>query len=162
MVAENNLKFPQFDCVISNTMEDYDAEVEMFFLTKNIVASQISRLRFTDKEWASNYEEMIQYIHDLTVSLVEFKDTPSHQFLIELSLGDELEDDTIQRLKASTSPVVADLVEVSTRVREMMYWYVRNGKNEKFSKSFTPEKFQGLPFLRLVLTYRSIRLNNSK
>ncbi len=162
MVSEQDLKFPQFECVISNTMEDYDSEVEMFFLLKSVIASDIAKLRFSDHSWAENYEKMIRYIYDLTNSIVDFTEPPSHQFLIELSLGDEIEDDTLLRLKNTSNPVVADLVSTALKVRELMYWYVRNGKNSKFSKSFTPARFQGLPFLRLSLTYRSINLNNKK
>ncbi len=162
MVSEKDLKFPRFDCVISNTMEDYDSEVEMFFLLKSEIAADIAKLRFSDSSWAENYEKMIQYIYDLTKSIVEFTEPPSHQFLIELSLGDEIEDDTVLRLKATSNPVVADLVSISLKVRELMFWYVRNGKNPKFSRSFTPARFQGLPFLRLSLTYRSINLNGKK
>lgn len=159
MVSEKDLKFPQFECVISNTMEDYDSEVEMFFLIKNYVSSELSKLRFADKEWTENYNKILQYLHDLTDSIIEYTDPPSHQFLIDLSMGEEIEDDTLMRLKSTTNPVVADLETASLKVREMMYWYVRNGKEEKFAKSFTPLRFQGLPFLRLVLTYRSIQLN---
>lgn len=160
MVSEQDMKFPQFECVISNTMEDYDSEVEMFFLLKSVIASDIAKLKFSDATWAENYEKMIQYIYDLTKSIVDLTEPPSHQFLINLSLGDELEDDTLLRLKNTSNPVVADLVSTSLKVRELMYWYVRNGKNSKFSKSFNPARFQGLPFLRLVLTYRSIGLND--
>ena len=32
----------------------------------------------------------------------------------------------------------------------------------KFAKGFNPDRFQGLPFLRLVLTYRSISLSKNK
>lgn len=162
MASEDELKFPQFECVISDTMEDYDSEVEMFFLLKNSIASDLAKLRFSDKSWSQNYEKMIQYLHELTESIIEFNEPPSHQFLIELSLGEEIEDDTLMRLKQTSNPVVADLVNASLRIRELMYWYVRNGKESKFSKSFNPKRFQGLPFLRLVLSYRSINLNNSK
>lgn len=159
MVSEENMKFPQFECVISDTMEDYDSEVEMFFLLKNRIASELARLRFSDKPWSGNYEKMIQYLHDLTDSIIEFSEPPSHQFLIDLSMGDEIEDDTLLRLKNTSNPVVADLAATSIGVRELMFWYVRNGKDSKFSRSFSPHRFQGLPFLRLVLSYRSIALN---
>ncbi len=162
MSKQNDLKFPQFECIISDTMEDYDSEVEMFFLLRNMLSSELSKLRFSDKEWKVNYENMIQYLHDLTDSFMDLTEPPSYQFLIDLSMGDELEDDTLVRLKNAPSPTVADLVRASTMTREMMFWYVRNGKNNKFSRSFNPQRFQGLPFLKLVLSYRSINLSKRK
>ena len=41
-------------------------------------------------------------------------------------------------------------------------WYVRNSKVERFAKAFNGERFQGLPFVRLTLTYRSIVTSNKK
>ncbi|MEM3676479.1 MAG: hypothetical protein QXV22_05420, partial [Thermoplasmataceae archaeon] len=101
----------------------------------------------------------LDYLDQLADSIVSMKPAPSHEFLMNLAMGEEVEDDTIERLKRSRNPVVADLVRSSTRARELMFWYVRNGKNSKFSKAFNPERFQGLPFLRLVLAYRSIALS---
>lgn len=159
MDTDPKAKFPTFECVISNTMEDYDSEVENFFLYKNYLAAQLSKLRVMDEEWADNYEKMMKYMHDLAESIVNRSDAPSHDFLIDLSMGDELEDDTILRLIDSRSVAVAEITSASLRVREIMYWYVRNSKDRKFSSSFTPERFQGLPFLRLALVYRSVNLS---
>ena len=162
MANEQELKFPTFECVISNTVEDYDSDVEYFFLIRNYLAADIFRFSISDKSWASNYARMLDYLEELANSIVELKQPPSHEFLVELAMGEELEDNTIDRLKRSKDPMVANLVTASTRVREMMFWYVRNGKNPKFAKAFNPERFQGLPFLRLVLTYRSISLSVNK
>ena len=159
MESKGKLEFPTFECVISNTVEDYDSEVEYFFLQKNYLAAEIARLKQKDAEWSENYVRILEYLGDLSDALVEFKDAPSHQFLIDLSMGEEIEDDAIKRLIRTRNGVVPDLVSASYRAREVMYWYVRNSKVPKFSKSFTPERFQGLPFLRLALVYRSVHLS---
>ncbi|MDS0256609.1 hypothetical protein ApAK_02770 [Thermoplasmatales archaeon AK] len=150
MAKEQELKFPTFECVISNTVEDYDSEVEYFFLIRNYLAADLFELSLLDKAWASNYRKMLDYLEELVNSIVDLKSPPSH-----------LEDYITERLKRSKDPLVAKLIRASTRVREMMYWYVRNGKNAKFASGFNPERFQGLPFLRLVLTYRSIALSKN-
>ncbi|HLH85954.1 MAG TPA: hypothetical protein VKU79_03710 [Thermoplasmataceae archaeon] len=161
MAKEQELKFPTFECVISNTVEDYDSEVEYFFLIRNYLAADLFELSLLDKAWASNYRKMLDYLEELVNSIVDLKSPPSHDFLVELAMGEELEDYITERLKRSKDPLVAKLIRASTRVREMMYWYVRNGKNAKFASGFNPERFQGLPFLRLVLTYRSIALSKN-
>jgi hypothetical protein len=162
MPNKEELKFPTFECVISNTVEDYDSDVEYFFLIRNYLAADLSVLSMEDKAWAANYIRMMDYLEELADSIVEMKSSPSHEFLVDLAMGEELEDNTIERLKRSGNPTVAKLVTASTRVREMMFWYVRNGKNMKFAKGFNPDRFQGLPFLRLVLTYRSVSLSKNK
>lgn len=162
MAMKQEPKFPTFECVISNSIEDYDSEVEYFFLHKNFLLAQLAKLRSQDGEWSENYQKMMKYLGDLSDALVEFKDAPSHQFLVDLSMGEEVEDDTTERLLKSGKSVVADLTTASYKAREVMYWYVRNGKDPKFAKSFNPDRFQGLPFLRLALVYRSIHLANKE
>ena len=159
VLMEHELAFPTFDCLLSNTKEDFDSEVENFFLQRNYLMIEISKLRVTDREWAENYEKMMNYLTELSSSILYKKDPPSYQFLIDLSLGEEIEDKLYDRLMRSRNPLVADLAALSTKVREVMYWYVRNGKNELFKDAFNPARFQGLPFLRLVLIYRSISLS---
>ncbi len=161
MAEESQLKFPTFDCVISNTVEDYDSEMERFFLTRGRLSIALARLRNNDGPWSQHYERMMSYLSGLVGSMVEQKEAPSHEFLIELSLGEELEDDTTQRLLRSRNPLVADTTEAALLVRDLMFWFVRNGKNPTLSSSFTPERFQGLPFLRLALVYRSVNLSKS-
>lgn len=158
MTTEKSNGFPQFECIISHTMEDLDSEVEQFFMLKNELASDLAKLRFHDKDWAQNYQQMLHYLHELVDSIIEFTNPPSHKFLIDLSLGEELENDTVLRLMNAENPLVADVTAASLKVNKLTFWYVRNGKNSKFSTAFTPERFQGLPFLRLALVYRSINL----
>ncbi len=158
---ENELKFPTFECVISNTQEDYDSEVEYFFLVRQRVALKLASLRIADREWKDNYEKLIHYLRDLADAIVDKKDPPSHDFLVSLSMGDELEDDSTERMLRTENPAVPAIMEVATLVRELMYWYVRNSKVERFSESFNPERFQGLSFMRLALVYRSVKLSRS-
>lgn len=160
MAKADETGFPTFECIISHTMEDYDSEVEQFFFQRGYLAAELSKLRFSDPEWTENYEKMLQYLYDLAESIMNLTDPPSHQFLIDLSLGEEIEDDTVQRLMKARTPVVAEITMASLRVRDMIYWYVRNAKNEKFSAGFNSQRFQGLSFLRLALVYRSVSISN--
>lgn len=162
IIMTDALKFPTFECVISNSIEDYDSEVEYFFLAKNYLSTELAELRELDPEWKENYVKIIRYLSELGESIVTGKKAPSHDFLIKLSLGEEIEDDSTERLLRSKGRVTAAIMHASTRSREVMYWYVRNSKVERFTKAFNPERFQGLPFVRLALTYRSIVTSNKK
>lgn len=158
MAEETEAKFPKFECIISKTMEDFDSPVENYFIQRGYMMTGLARLRTIDGEWSENYDRMMKYVSDHTENLMGFSEAPSHQFLIELSLGDELEENTDEMLMKARDPVVAEVFAMSLKVRELMYWYVRNSKDPKFSESFTADKFQGLPFLRLSLVYRSVAL----
>ena len=162
MTMAEKLKFPTFECVISNTVEEYDSEVENFFLVKHYLSTELADLREIDPEWKDNYVKIIRYLSELGESIVMGKKVPSHEFLIQLSLGEEVEDDSTERLLRSKGRATAAIMRAAARTREVMYWYVRNSKIERFSKSFNPERFQGLPFVRLALTYRSIVTSNEK
>lgn len=160
MAANQEAKFPTFECVISKSQEDFDSDVVPFFTLLNELTGELAKARSRDPEWAENYEEMMRYLKGLHDALLGFIPTPSHEFLIELSLGEELEDDRMERLLRSKNDLVPDLEIQAQKVREIMYWFVHASRNAKFSGTFTPDKFQGLPFLRLVLSYRSVNLAN--
>ena len=151
--------FPTFECVLSGTIEDLDSVVERFFWQKNHLAVALARLRIKDTAWSEKYEKMMRYLSDLSNSLVNFTEPPSHKFLVDLSLGEEIEDDTVVRLLGTREERTIDLTDAAIMVSELMHWYVRLSKIEKFRKGFPYEKFQGLPFLRLALVYRAIRLS---
>ena len=55
MAEKNPAKFPTFDCVISNTVEDYDSEMERFFLTRGNLSIALARLRNDDGQWAKTF-----------------------------------------------------------------------------------------------------------
>ncbi|MEM0155642.1 MAG: hypothetical protein QW597_03460 [Thermoplasmataceae archaeon] len=156
---EKTKSFPTFGCAISNTNEDYDSEVENYFLNASTLSAELSSLRFSDRTWKTNYEEMIRYISSLSDSIINKKNPPSHDFLIKLSMGDETEDSVAERLLRSSNPVVGDLVKASVTARKMMSWYVRLSKVPRFAEGFSVGRFGGLSFLRLALTYRSVTLS---
>ena len=97
-----NGEFPTFECVLSGTIEDLDSVVERFFWQKNHLAVALARLRIKDTAWSENYEKMMRYLSDLSNSLVNSTDPPSLEFLVDLSLGEEVENDTVERLLSSS------------------------------------------------------------
>ncbi len=162
MASSAEQKFPTFECIISETQEDMDSEVENFFLKKSQVGLELARLKLKDPEWSENYDKMMLYLQDLSDALVEFKEAPSHQFLIDLCMGEELEGDILTTARATKDERVLDLFDTALQVREVIFWYVRNSKVSRFSKSFNPSRYQGLPFLRLALIYRGVNLSGQK
>ena len=158
---ESELKFPTFDCMISDTVEQYDSDVEMYFIKNQDLSTRLTELRFSDPEFKQNYEKMLQYLKELSHSIVYKTEPPNHQFLIDLCMGPEDEGDTLKLLMESKTPLVAQLVGASLVVREMMFWFVRMSRVPSFSKGFTVDRFQGFSFLRLALVYRALKINEN-
>ncbi|WP_393970806.1 hypothetical protein OXIME_001040 [Oxyplasma meridianum] len=158
---EKDLKFPTFECMISNTVEQYDSDVEMYFIKNQELSTRLAELRFSDPEFKENYEKMLNYLKELSHSIVYKTEPPTHQFLIDLCMGPEDEGDTLKLLMESKDRVVPQLIRSSLIVREMMFWFVRMSKIPSFSEGFTVDRFQGFSFLRLALVYRALKINGN-
>ena len=156
---KNELKFPTFECMISNTVEQYDSDVEMYFIKNQELSVDLAELRFSDPEFRGNYEKMMQYLKELSHSIVYKSDPPSHQFLIDLCMGPEDEGDRLKLLMDSKGQLIPELIRASVIVREMMFWFVKMSKIPSFANGFTVDRFQGFSFLRLSLVYRALAIN---
>ena len=156
---KNELKFPTFECMISNTVEQYDSDVEMYFIKNQELSVDLAELRFSDPEFRGNYEKMMQYLKELSHSIVYKSEPPSHQFLIDLCMGPEDEGDTLKLLMDSKGQLIPELIRASAIVREMMFWFVKMSKIPSFANGFTVDRFQGFSFLRLSLVYRALAIS---
>lgn len=151
--------FPKFDCLITGKKEEYDSDIARYFIAQDYLASEISELRFVDNEWSDKYSKIHDYLKSLEDIVIHGGEAPPHKFLIDLSLSDILEDDSYERLSRSGNSLASRVYRAAVMTRDLMYWFVKLSRQNDFSKNFTPQVFQGLPFLRLVLTYRSIELS---
>jgi len=156
---DSEKQFPTFDCMISNTQEPYDSEVENYFINAQYLATELNNLRLLDREWSANYVKMIKFLSDLSDSIIYKKSPPNHDFLVDLAMGEETEDSSSERLLRSQNPLVGNLMGAALKARELMFWFVRLSKETRFAEGFNINNYEGLPFLRLVLVYRSIVLS---
>ncbi len=155
-----NEAFPTFECAISGTVENYDSDVELYFINAGLLMSKLAQLKLADPGFQKHYDAMIDYIHDLNSSIIEKKSAPDHQFLINLCMGPEEEKSSFDLLKRGGGQAVPLLVESVSYVRLCMFWYVRMAGVDRFASGFTKQRFAGLPFLRLALAYRAAALAN--
>ena len=70
---EDNLKFPTFECAISDTVESYDSDVEMYFMNSNLLSARLAELALSDRDFSGNYRKMMKYVSDLSGSVVSGK-----------------------------------------------------------------------------------------
>ncbi len=160
-IMEKDLKFPTFECAISNTIENYDSDVEMYFMNSNLLFAKLAELALSDRDFSENYRKMMNYVSDLADSVISGKAAPTHQFLIDLCMGPEEEQDMGKLIEKSKSADVIRIFEAMQYVRFVMFWFVRMSGVERFSKGFSVDRFQGLPFLRLALAYRAEKVSRA-
>lgn len=156
---DENSKFPKFDCLITGRQEEYDADIAKYFISQDYLASEIAELRAVDGEWSENYSKILEYLKALEDVVINGGKAPSYKFLVDLAMADVLEDDSYDRLIRSTGLLASRVYRTTVMTRDLMFWFRRLSRLTDFSKRFTLEVFQGLPFLRLVLAYRSIELS---
>ena len=153
--------FPRFYCIISKKDEEFDSDVQAYFNQHNEVLAFIGRLMNTDPTWRDNYRKMIEYLRDLEDSLINLKEPPSYKFLVDLSSGEEELDGEYDRLLRATEETTSLAFQSAVNVSKLAYWFVKLSKDPQYSDSFTLERYNGLPFLKLVLSYRSMILSGS-
>ncbi|MCW6168363.1 MAG: hypothetical protein LVQ96_01010 [Thermoplasmatales archaeon] len=157
MTASN--RFPKFHCVISKKDEEFDSDVEAYFIQHNEVLAFIARLMNLDTAWKDNYKKIVEYLRNLEDSLINLKEPPSYKFLVDISSGEEELDNEYDRLLRATNENASLAFHAAVNVSRLTYWFVKLSKDPLYSGSFTLERYNGLPFLKLVLSYRSMMLS---
>jgi hypothetical protein len=153
---EKAAEFPKFECLISNTQEEYDSEVEMFFTRLAAVESDIGLLLLKDQEWAENYKKFLGYLQDLETAVIFKRGNPDSEFLKELVLKDNPQDEITDVLLRAKNDIPIILVRVQVKTREIGSLYVKMSRVPRFAEGFTVERFEGLPYLRKALWSRAV------
>ncbi len=157
---EKAAEFPKFECVISNTKEDYDSEIETFFTQLGSVQSDIGLLLLRDKPWEKNYRKFLGYLQDLETAIIFRRGIPESEFLKDLVLKpdseNEMEDEISDVLLRAKDDIPAILVRAQAKTREVGGLYVRMSRIPRFADGFTVERFEGLPNLRKALWRRAV------
>ncbi len=158
----DNRAFPKFYCMISKKDEDFDSDVEAYFIEQNNLLSTVATLIHKDPEWRDTYVDIVKYIRELEDSIINLREPPSYKFLVDLSSGEEDLDNDFDRLLRAPNAVSALAFQASVLVSKVAYWFVKLSKQPLYSSSFTIERYEGLPFLKLVLSHRSVALSKVK
>ena len=148
--------FPKFECVISNTNEEYDSDVETFFTALSSVMSDVGLLLLKDPQWIDNYKKILTYLQDLETSIILKKGVPDSEFLKSLLLAENPDDEVLDVLLRAKDDIPAILTRAQTKTRDVGTLYVRMSRIPRFADGFTVDRFQGLPHLRKVLWRRAV------
>jgi len=153
---EGEDRFPKFECVISNTQEDYDSDIGEFFLRMQYLEDDLGMLMFVDNGWRKNYENMLKYLSDMETSIIFSRELPSANFLSDLLPDKASEEDIVEVLLRSKDESPSILLRASARARELVSWYIRVARISRFSKNFPQDGIIGIMNMRSVLFHRAI------
>lgn len=153
---EKSAEFPKFECVISNTQEEYDSEVETFFTGLSSVESDIGLLLLKDVHWKDNYRKLLAYLQDLETSIIFKRGVPDSEFLKPLLSSEEPQDEVSDVLLRAKDDIPAILVRAGAKTRDVASLYVKMSRIPRFAEGFTVERFQGIQTLRKILWRRAV------
>ncbi|MEM4091226.1 MAG: hypothetical protein QXQ46_10910 [Thermoplasmatales archaeon] len=156
---ENASEFPKFECLISNTQEEYDSEVETFFTQLASLEADLGLLLLSDTEWKDNYKKILDYLTDLEASIIFKRGVPDTEFIKGLIEGEDpredIAEDIAEVLIRAKDSVPAVLIRAQSKTRDIMTLFVRMSRIPRFSNGFTVERFEGLLSLRKALFRRA-------
>ncbi len=156
---EKSATFPTFECMISNTKEEYDSEVETFFTTLTSLESDIGVLLFRDAGWKENYRKIMSYLADLETTVIFKRSVPDSGFLKDLLPAESPQDEISDVLLRAKSETPAILVRAQAKARDVGTLFAKMSRVPRFAGGFTFERFEGLPDLRSVLWNRAVELS---
>ena len=154
MVIER--KIPQFKCLITDAMEDYDSGAWEFFRHYERIMSDIGQLFHTDSEWKENYTKLLRYYSDIGSSLILKRKAPDPGFMRQF-ISSEIENtDPEEVLMRAKTSVVGSILRIGSDVEMLTSEFLRIGRIPRFSESFSVDKFEGLQLFAKVLYSRGI------
>jgi hypothetical protein len=156
---EKTTEFPKFECVISNTMEEYDSEVETFFTHLTALQADIGLLLQEDHQWKENYKKILGYLQDLETAVIFKRGVPDSEFLKKLVPHEDVQDEASDVLLRAGNEIPAILIRAQTKTRDLGTLYVKMSRLPRFAGGFTVERFEGLPSLRKVLWSRAVDIS---
>lgn len=149
-------KIPQFKCLITDAMEDYDSGAWEFFRHYDRIMSDIGQLIHTDSEWKENYIKLIRYYSDMGSSLILKRKAPDPGFLKQFISSEIEKTDPEEVLLRAKSGVVGSILSIGSDVDMLASELLRIGRIQRFSDSFSIDKFEGLQLFAKVLYSRGI------
>jgi len=154
---ENTNQFPTFYCVMTEAAEDYDSGVWEFFRHIIYLESDLGILMHTDPEWKDNYAKMLQYVSDVGTSIIRKRNSPDAGFLNKFLVDKPRDVDEADVLLRSKDSVPGMLIKTAAGMEEMMALYIKISRIERFSESFSKERFEGFRSLGEALFIRAIK-----
>ena len=146
-------EFTKFHCMVSDRDEDFDNDIQMYFVKEYELADITSNLIKLDAGFSDNYKKIVNYIMSLENFIIMGEKTEDFQFLKNLPLEKGWKDDYTIILSDNRAAKVA--FRACTKVIEVLYYYRKLSREEYYRNRFTPENFEALLLLRDIFYKRS-------
>ncbi len=146
-------EFPKFHCCIDQKDEDYDSDVQMYFVKEYDLAGILSNLSRLDNEYEAHYKKMIDFISSLENFIITGESAGEFNFIKELPAEKGWKND--YKILSGDNRAARVAFRGCTKVVELMYYYRLLSKKEDYGARFIPENFEFLLILRDVLFKRA-------
>jgi hypothetical protein len=149
-------EFPKFHCCINQKEEDYDSEVQIYFMREYELAELIGRLMEMDQNHSEEYRKMFEFIRSLENYIITGEKANDFSFLDKIEGEKGWAMDYSILLNESRAARVA--FRACRKTIEVMYYYRVLSRQNGFSERFNPENFRAFILLRDILYKRSCDL----
>ncbi len=139
-------EFKKFHCMVNDEDEDYDNDIQLYFVKEYELASITSNLMKLDTEFSGNYKNIIDYIRSLENFIIMGEKASNFDFMKSLPQEKGWKDDYNIILSDNRAAKVA--FRACTKTVELLYYYRRLSKKDDYKKRFTVENFDALLMLR--------------
>ncbi len=146
-------EFTTFHCMVSDKDEDFDSDIQMYFVKEYELASITSNLIKLDIEFSDNYKKIVNYIKSLENFIIMGEKAEDFQFLKKLPQEKGWKDDYSIILSDNRAAKIA--FRACTKVIEVLYYYRKLSRKEDYKNRFGTENFEALLLLRDIFYKRS-------
>ena len=146
-------EFAKFHCMVTDKDEDFDNEIQMYFVKEYELAGITSNLIKLDTGFSDNYKKIVKYIRSLENFIIMGEKADSFEFMKLLPQEKGWKDDYNIILSDNRAAKVA--FRACTKVIEVLYYYRKLSRKEDYKNGFPPENFEALLLLRDIFYKRS-------
>jgi len=146
-------KFQTFHCMVDDKDEDFDNDIQMYFVKEYELANITSNLIKMDEEFSDNYKKIVNYIKSLENFIIMGDKAEDYSFLKELPQEKGWKDDYNIILGDNRAAKVA--FRACTKVIEVLYYYRKLSRKDDYKNRFNVENFDALLILRNIFYKRA-------
>ncbi|WP_337859953.1 hypothetical protein [Ferroplasma sp.] len=150
------VEFPKFHCCVNQNDEEYDSEIQMYFVKEYDLAELLARLADLDKVHAGEYKKMVNYIQSLENYIITGEKPEDFHFLEDMEGEKGWANDYKIILSDSRAAHVA--FRGCKKVIEVLYYYRLVSRKSGFTERFTSENFRSFLLMRDILYKRASEL----
>jgi hypothetical protein len=146
-------EFPKFHCCVNQKDEEYDSDIQMYFMKEYDLANLLARLSELDLKHAGEYKKMVNYIKSLENYIITGEKPEDFSFLEDMEGEKGWANDYKIILSENRAAHVA--FRACTKTIEVLYYYRVVSKKPEFTERFNVDNFRAFLLMRDILYKRA-------